>query len=108
NNPREEVPAGIVCDDIAYAEIVAEAVSLHFLCEDFGRRAEFVYRFKFFGEMPLALVCGVISGVAHHVAERRKIGRQTADPRKIRIVEHLRILDMAGGIHDGSRRSTNA
>ena len=65
-----QVAALGVGDDVADAEVVGEAVGLHLLGEDLGRAAELVDRLELLGQVPLALVGGVVAGLAQHVAHR--------------------------------------
>jgi len=95
-------------DDVAHAEIIGEAVSLHLLRKDLRWRSEVVDRLEFLGQVPLALVGGVIARLAQHVADRRQIGRHAADPREIGVVEHPRLLDVSPGIEHRARRRAYA
>jgi hypothetical protein len=103
-----QVPAAVVRDDVADAHVVAEAVGLHLLREDLRRRAELVDRLELLRQVPLALVGGVVPGVAQQVADRADVGRQAADPREVRVVEHLRVLDVAAGVQHRARRRAHA
>ena len=69
-----QIAAAIVRDDVANTEVIGEPVRFHLFGEDLRWRAELVHRFKFLGQMPFALVCGVVAGVSEHVAERRNLG----------------------------------
>src|SRR5262249_55020216 len=67
----------------------------------FGRR-QIVGAFKFFGEVPLALVGGIVASVAQQMANRLDFCGHTANPGEVRVVKHLRVLDMLPGVEHGT------
>ena len=103
-----QVAAAVVGDDVADAEVVAEPVRLHLAREDLCRRAELVDGLELLGQVPLALVGGVVAGVAQEVAHGADVRREASDPREVGVVEHLRVLDVAPGVEDRTRRRAHA
>ena len=103
-----QVAAAVVRDDVADADVVTEAVGLHLAGEDPRRRGEFVDGLELLGQVPLALVGGVVAGLAQAVADGADVGRQAADPGEVRVVEHLRVLDVAAGVEHRTRRRAHA
>jgi hypothetical protein len=97
-----------VRDDVAYPEIVAEAVGVHFLGEDFLWRTQRVDCFELLGEVPLSLICRVVTGFAQHVADRGDVGGHAADPWEISVVEHLRLLGVLAGVEHRTRGGAHA
>jgi hypothetical protein len=103
-----QVSTLLVRDDVADPEIVGEPVGLHLLGEDLRRRPKLVHRLEILGEMPLSLIGGVVTSLPQHVPDRGEIGRHAGNPWEIRVVEHLRVLDVPAGIQDRARRRAHA
>jgi hypothetical protein len=97
-----------VRNDVADPDVVREPVGLHFLREDLRGAAELIDGLEFLGQVPLALVGRVIARFAQHVADRANVGRHALDPRKVRVVEHPRVLDVLAGVQHRSGRRAHA
>ncbi len=95
-------------DDVADPEVIGKAVGFHLLGEDFRRRGKRVVGLEFPGEVPLALVGGVVPGFAQLVSDRLDVGRHALYPGEVRVVEHPGLLDMATGIDHCARGRAHA
>ena len=99
----EAVAAQRMADQVARREVVGKAVSLHL-----GRheRADLA-RVGRLAEMPLALVGGVIPGLAQHMPEGRRRKRQIVHPRHVEILEHAIVGSLQPRHHHRARRSAH-
>ena len=97
-----------VGDHVADTEIVGEAVFLHLVHEESIGHVQAIRGLEGVGQMPFALVGGVIALLTKEVSDRRKLGRQVRGPGKVRVVEHSVLLDVLTGIENGPRWSAYA
>ncbi len=55
------------------SEVIRETILFHFINQQAFRHVQFVRRFKRVSQMPFALVCTVITLLAHQIAKGRYI-----------------------------------
>ena len=108
DDPVVQVAPLVVGNDIADAEIVGEAVGFHLLGEDPGRRTEGVDGLELLGQVPFALIGGVVARLAQHVPHGSELCRHAVDPGEVGVVEHARVLDVLAGIAHRARGRAHA
>jgi hypothetical protein len=108
DDPVGEVAAKGVGDDVPHSEVVAEPVRLHLPGEELLRSPELVDGLELLGQVPLALVGGVVAGLAQQVPQSPDLRGHARDPRKVGVVEHPGLLDVPPGVEHRPRRSADA
>ncbi len=99
----ERVAAQSVPDQVSGREVVGEAVLLHL-----GRHeGADLARVGRLAEMPLALVGGVVAGLAQQMPERGMRERQVPHPRHVEILEHAIVGSLQSRHHHGARRGAH-
>lgn len=97
-----------VSHDVTNTKVVGKTVSFHLLGEDLGRSFQLVFCFELAGQMPLALVCCVVTAFAQQVPNGPDVRRQTLRPGEVCVVEHLSLLNMTAGVNHRARRGADA
>ncbi|MNE30180.1 hypothetical protein D3C80_1236820 [compost metagenome] len=102
-----EISALGMSDDVANAEVVGEAVGLHFLRENLGWSVDLVGGLELLGQMPLAFVSGVVPRPTQHVPNGWDLGGHAFDPWEVGVIEHPCMLDVLAGVEHRARWSTH-